>query len=141
MASYTCPACGKDDVAGLSACPCGADLSILAAISGACDAWFNRGLEAAAAGDLPQAVEWFGACCAAVPTDAAAWVAVAKVWLRLRRRSAARRALEQAARIDPQLPDVLAVGQMLGPGRGARAAPARNGAEGNQMKKRASART
>jgi len=82
MANYVCPACGNEDVSGLPVCACGADLSILAAISGACDAWFNQGLEAAGAGDLPQAMEWFSACCAAAPTDAAPWVAVAKVWLK-----------------------------------------------------------
>lgn len=103
---YACPTCGKQDVGGRAACECGADLSLLACLAAVADAWFNRGLDAVAQDDAPQALEWFAACCASRPTDGAAWLAVAKVWLRLRQFGAARRALERAAEISPDLPDV-----------------------------------
>ena len=82
---YSCPACGAEDVAGRAACRCGADLSLLLRLDGIADAWFNRGLEALAEGAPGRALEWFAACCVARPTDAAARLALARVWPQLGR--------------------------------------------------------
>jgi Flp pilus assembly protein TadD len=98
---YKCPACGKDDVTGLSRCRCGADLTLLQTLDGVADVWFNYGLEALNRGAPGEALEWFSACCAARPTDAPARRAQAKVWAQLGHFREARDALKKAELLDP----------------------------------------
>lgn len=110
---YSCPACGTENVAGLAACRCGQDLSLLLSIEATADAWFNCGLEALEAGAPERALEWISACCAAKPTDAKAILLQAKLWARLGRWQAASAALDRAEKLDPSSSDLLAVRQAL----------------------------
>jgi Flp pilus assembly protein TadD len=103
---YGCPSCGADAAAGQLRCACGADLALLVGLGAIADAWFNRGLEALAAGQDARALEWLAAACAARPTDAAALRALARVWARLGHRAAARTALARAEEIEPGAPDL-----------------------------------
>jgi len=106
---YNCPACGAAEVAGLSVCRCGADLALLQRLNALADVWFNRALEALAAGTPGRALEWLSACCAARPTDAAARRAQAKVWAQLGRWDEARDALDRAALIEPDAGNLAAI--------------------------------
>jgi len=110
-AAYSCPYCSASDVEGLTVCHCGGDLTLLLRIDAAADAWFNRGLEAAAAGETAQALEWMAACCAARPIDAAAHRARARLWAQLRRWPDASAALERAAELEPDSPDLAGLRQ------------------------------
>jgi len=109
----TCPACGKQNPADTTTCSCGADLTLLVCLEGQCDAWFNRALAALAEGRPGRAVEWLSACCAARPSDAAAWRALARVWAQIGRWDDARRAVERAAEVDPDAPDLEAIRQAI----------------------------
>lgn len=106
---YSCPACGAEEVASRAACSCGADLAPLQRLDGMADAWFNRALEALAAGHTGRALEWLSASCAARPTDAAARRAQAKIWAQLGLWQEARDALQRAADIDPDAPELAAL--------------------------------
>jgi regulator of sirC expression with transglutaminase-like and TPR domain len=88
-------------------------LSLLQRLDAVADAWFNRALEALAAGAPGRALEWLSACCAARPTDAAARRAQAKVWAQLGHWEEARDALERAAAIEPDVPELEAIRQAL----------------------------
>jgi tetratricopeptide (TPR) repeat protein len=90
-------------------CRCGADLSLLHQLDSVADAWFNRALEAIAEGALGRALEWLSAACAARPTDAAAHRARARVWVRLGNLADAQAALTQAAELEPDHPDTIAL--------------------------------
>lgn len=98
---------------GLTACRCGADLMLLRRIDAIADAWFNRGLEALAAGAPGRALEWLSAYCAARPTDAAAHRVQAKLWAQLGHWTEASEALDRATELDPGAPDLLAVREAL----------------------------
>jgi Tfp pilus assembly protein PilF len=110
---YSCPACGAENVVGMTACRCGNDLTLLRGIDAAADAWFNRGLEALAAGAPGRALEWLSACCVARPTDAAALRIQAKLWARLGHVREAGEALDRAAELDPSSPDLLAAREAI----------------------------
>ena len=110
---YSCPACGTDDVVRRAVCTCGADLTLLRRLDEVADAWFNRALTAAAEGQTGRALEWLSACCVARPTDAAARRAQAKVWAQLGRWNEARDALERAAELEPDAPELAALRQAL----------------------------
>jgi predicted Zn-dependent protease len=103
---YSCPACGAEDVANLSTCRCGADLSLLQRLDAVADAWFNRALEALANNNPGHALEWLSASCAARPTDVAARRAQAKVWAQLGHWAEARDALSRARDIEPDDPEL-----------------------------------
>ena len=103
---YNCPACGTDDVATRNLCVCGADLTLLRRLDEVADAWFNRALEAEAAGSPGSALEWLSACCVVRPMDGAARRAQAKVWAQLGRFAEARAALARAAEIEPDAPEL-----------------------------------
>jgi tetratricopeptide (TPR) repeat protein len=77
------------------------------------DAWFNRSLEALAAGAPGRALEWIAASCAAQPTDAAARRVLAQVWAQLGRPAEARDALERAAALDPDAPELAEIRRAL----------------------------
>jgi tetratricopeptide (TPR) repeat protein len=106
MGTYNCPACGADDVAHRAVCRCGADLSLLQRLDGIADAWFNRALAALAEGAPGRALEWLSASCTARPSDAAARRAQAKVWAQLGRWAEARDALQRAAALEPDAPEL-----------------------------------
>jgi len=110
---YSCPACGKEGVAGRATCSCGADLTLLECLDAVPDAWFNRAVEALSAGRRGAALEWLAACCAARPTDAAAQRALAKVWAQLGHPAEARAALDRAAEIEPDAPELAELRQAL----------------------------
>ncbi len=110
---YNCPACGEGEVTGRTRCRCGADLALLQQLDAVADGWFNRGLEALAAGRPGEALEWLSACCAARPTDAAARRAQAKVWAQLGHFAEARVALERAAALDPDAAELRAFREAL----------------------------
>jgi len=103
---YSCPACGAGDVSNRAACACGADLSLLQRLDSVADSWFNRALDALAEQQPGRALEWLSACCVARPTDAAAARAQAKVWAQLGRWEEAGAALERAAALDPDAPEL-----------------------------------
>lgn len=109
MGDYCCPACGAENVANQSTCRCGADLLLLQKLDAVADAWFNRALEALADGAPAQALEWLSASCAARPTDAAIRRTQAKVWAQLGKWEAAQDALDRAAVIDPDAPEVVEI--------------------------------
>ncbi|MCI0582003.1 MAG: tetratricopeptide repeat protein, partial [Chloroflexi bacterium] len=92
---------------------CGADLSLLADLDAVADAWFNEALKALAAGAPARALEWLAASCAARPTDAAVLRALARVWAQLGHPGAARDALDRAAEIEPDDPDLEGLRQAL----------------------------
>jgi len=98
-----CPSCGSQNERGRNQCRCGADLSLLNQVSQLVDAWFNQGLLAFENGELAEAMMWFSACCAANPTDAAAWLAQAKVWGQLGHFQEGQASLARARQIDPNL--------------------------------------
>ena len=79
---------------------------MLRCLDGVPDAWFNRALAAAAAGQPGRALEWMAACCAARPTDAAALRALARLWARLGHWHEAQDALRRASAIDPNAPEL-----------------------------------
>lgn len=110
---YCCPACGADDVANQSVCRCGADLALLQQLEVLADVWFNRALEALKNGAPGAALEWLSACCAARPTDAPARRAQARVWAQLGRLPEACAALDRAAEIEPDAPEVEEIRQAL----------------------------
>jgi tetratricopeptide (TPR) repeat protein len=110
---YVCPACGKDGVVGLTACACGADLTLLSRLHGVADAWFNEGLAALRAGASGRALEWLSAACAARPADAEARRAQARVWAQLGRFEEAKDALARAAALDPASPDLSSLREAL----------------------------
>jgi tetratricopeptide (TPR) repeat protein len=113
---YSCAACGAEEVGRQARCRCGADLTLLAQLDAVADTWFNRAL-AALAEDAPgQALEWLSACCAARPTDAAARRAQAKVWAQLGHWKEAAGALERAAAIEPDAPEIADIRQALNQG-------------------------
>ena len=116
---YSCPACGAEGVANRSACRCGADLSLLQSLDSITDAWFNRALEALAEGAPGQALEWLSACCVVRPTDAAARRAQARVWAQLGLLQEAQDALDRAAAIVPDAPELADIQQALEEARGA----------------------
>jgi Flp pilus assembly protein TadD len=113
---YSCPACGADVAVDQVRCACGADLSLLVGLSAVADAWFNRGLEALAAGDPARALEWLAAACTARPTDAGALRALARVWAQLGHVGAARAALARAAALEPDDPNLAELKRVLGSG-------------------------
>lgn len=126
---YSCPACGAENVAGRAACVCGTDLTLLQRLDGLADAWFNQGLEALAQGAPWRALEWISACCAARPTDRAARRTQAKLWAQLGFPTGAADALERAASLDPQAPELAPLRrafQGLKPADVAKASPAVN---------------
>ena len=100
--SYTCPACGREEVERRDFCPCGADLSLLATMEATLDAWFNEGLTAAEAADMPRALEWFAACVVARPTDVQALALLARVWHELGYPLATLRLLDRAAEVETE---------------------------------------
>lgn len=110
---YSCPACGKEDVIGLAVCTCGADLGVLLKLERAIDAWFNSALEALKEGKVGRALEWLSACCVARPTDAVAVRALAKVWTQMGHWEEATDALERAAQIEPDAPDLSDIREAL----------------------------
>lgn len=110
---FTCPTCGAAASPEDLVCRCGTDLALLWTLERLPDVWFNRALEALPAGRAGEALEWFAACCAARPSDAAARRALAKVWAQLGHVGEAERALEQSARIDPDHADLVAIRQAL----------------------------
>ena len=149
----TCPACGKQSSGNSTTCSCGADLTLLVCLEGQCDAWFNRALAALAEGELGRAVEWLSACCAARPSDAAAWRALARVWSRLGRWDDAGRAVERAAEVEPDAPDLETIRQAIADAAKpaetqeapetqmpARAAPGRKRAKSGRRKRRGKSR-
>jgi Flp pilus assembly protein TadD len=83
-------------------------LTLLLRIDAVADAWFNRGLEALAEGQPGRALEWMSACCAARGGDAAAHRALGKLWARLGHPAEAGSALDRAAELEPDSPDLLA---------------------------------
>jgi tetratricopeptide (TPR) repeat protein len=85
---------------------CGADLSLLVHLDGLADVWFNRALQCLASGVPGRALEWLAASCAARPTDAASLRSLAKLWGQLGRWEEARDALQRAAAIAPEVPEV-----------------------------------
>jgi hypothetical protein len=97
----TCPACGKEYEGQKSRCECGADLTIFKGIDELTSAWFNRGVKAVRKGETGEAVEWFSAYCAAVPTDADARVTLAKVWAQRGAWAEAMRSVAKAEKITP----------------------------------------
>lgn len=109
----TCPACGAENATIPVRCRCGADLALLQRLDGIADAWFNRALEALAAGSPGRALEWLSACCVARPTDAAARRAQARVWAQLGCWQPARDALERAEALDPDAAEVAEIRQAL----------------------------
>ena len=111
--SYSCPACGADDVGGRDRCKCGADVSLLRALDAAPDAWFNRALKALNDGDPGRALEWVSACCAARPSDGAARRVQAKIWAQLGHWQEAVRALSQSAEIEPDSDEVKEIREAL----------------------------
>lgn len=110
---YSCPACGAEEVTNRVVCLCGADLSLLQRLDSVADAWFNRALEALKNGEAGLALEWLSACCAARPTDSAARRAQAKIWGQLGHRKEALNALDRAATIEPDAPEVDIIGRAL----------------------------
>lgn len=110
---YSCPSCGVENVAGLAVCQCGTDLTLLLRLDAVADAWFNRGLEAAAAHQPAKALEWMAACCAARPSDAAAHRARGRLWAQLACWPEADDAFERAAELEPDSPDLLEARQAL----------------------------
>ena len=110
---YNCPVCGAEDAGGRTTCRCGADLSLLQRLDALADAWFNQALAALAMDAPGRALEWLSASCVARPTDAAALRALAKLWAQLGRLAEAREALERAAAIEPDDPDVALIRQAL----------------------------
>jgi tetratricopeptide (TPR) repeat protein len=108
-----CPSCGCDLGDG-SACPgCGTDVTLLACLDAQPDAYFNRALEAFAAGRPGRGLEWLAACCAARPTDAPALRALARAWAQLGHAAAARDALDRAQAVDPDAPEQAAIKAVL----------------------------
>jgi tetratricopeptide (TPR) repeat protein len=81
-------------------------LTLLERLDSVSDAWFNRALEFLQEGNLGRALELFAACCAARPSDASALRALAKVWGHLGRFDEAQDALQRAAAIDPDAPEL-----------------------------------
>ena len=110
---YTCPACGSEDVIGRATCRCGADLTLLLLLESTVNAWFNQGLKALSAGKPGQALEWFSACCAAQPTDAAARLAQAKAWCQLERWTEAQDSLARVRLINPVLSELAEVDEIV----------------------------
>jgi tetratricopeptide (TPR) repeat protein len=116
---YDCPACGAAVAAGAAACrSCGADLGLLRAIDAVPDAWFNRGLDAIAAGHPGRAVEWFAAACAAKPGDSRLWLALARAWARLGRPAEALGALSRAVDAGAVPEEAAVLRAAISPGRG-----------------------
>lgn len=138
---YDCPACGAEDVADQAACRnCGAGLSLLLQLGQVADLWFNRAL-AELRNDAPnrgRALEWLSACCAARPTDAAARLAQAKIWAQLDCWPEAQDALDRAAKIEPEAPELNLIRQALQEAEanaGYRAPPARKVNKGGKKKR------
>lgn len=98
---YACPECGSENVAGLPACHCGADLSALLQLNAVADSWFNRGIEAGRRHRLGEALEWLAGCRAARPADAECLRALAKVWCGLGLPDEALRCLDEALALSP----------------------------------------
>ena len=98
-----CPACGVQVSDDKVICGCGADLGLLRKVDAVADAWYNRGVQAAAQGEPGEAVAWFSACCAARPTDAEAHLAKARAWGQLGMWGECRKALAQARLLVPDL--------------------------------------
>lgn len=103
-----CPSCGFQNERGENHCRCGVDLTLLNQINQLVDSWFNQGLQAAESGKNAEAMMWFSACCAANPTDAAAWMAQAKVWGLLGHWQEGQASLARARQIDPSLEGIAA---------------------------------
>lgn len=101
---YLCPECGADQVAGRERCPCGADLRVLRDLATLLDAWFNAGVDALEAGRPGEAVEWFGACAIARPTEAEPLELLARAWFLLGRPAEAGRVLDRADDLGPAGP-------------------------------------
>jgi tetratricopeptide (TPR) repeat protein len=112
---YSCPACGADQTPGSPRCRCGADLRLLQQLDSLADAWFNRALTALADGSPGRALEWLAAACAARPDDFPARLALARVWAQLGRPTEAADALERAAALDPDAPEVAALREIITP--------------------------
>jgi tetratricopeptide (TPR) repeat protein len=110
---YNCPACGSEEVHNRATCLCGADLTPLQRLDGIADVWFNRALESLVAGHAGRALEWVSASCAARPTDAAARRVQAKIWAQLGHREEAHDALNRAAEIDANSPELEAIRDAL----------------------------
>lgn len=137
---YSCPACGASAVARRSRCVCGADLSLLVSLDGLCDTWFNSALTALAAGATGRALEWFAACAAARPSDGAALRALARVWAQLGHHREAGEALERAAAIEPDAPDVAVIRKALADAAACARAPITAPSDGQGQSPRASKR-
>jgi tetratricopeptide (TPR) repeat protein len=135
---YSCPACGADKVASLDRCHCGTDLTLLRKLAAIPDAWFNRGLEALAAGRRGLALEWLSACCVARPTDGEARRTSIKVWAQLGCFEEARDALDRAAELEPDDPELREIRQALESAQAVASAPRSAGKTGDGGK---SART
>lgn len=99
---YSCPECGSDNVAGLSACHCGNDLSALQQLNAVADAWFNQGIEIGNQGRYGEAIEWLAACSVARPQDVECHRALAKVWCRLEHPDEAIRCVNRAIALAPE---------------------------------------
>ena len=113
--AFNCPACGARPTSKRERClACGMDFTLLHQIDGVADAWFNRGIEAAAEGEIGPALEWLAASCAARPTDAAARCALAKVWAQMGSWEQASRVLDRAASIDPNAAGVVQLREAIG---------------------------
>jgi len=110
---FRCPACGVEVQKGWIVCTCGASLGLLRQMEAVADAWYNRGLQELSAGRPGEALAWFSACCAARPTDAAARLAQAKVWGQFGHWSECARAAQRAREIDPTLPGLQELEQLI----------------------------
>lgn len=102
---FSCPACGNTDVNDRMRCTCGADLSLLQSIDAQVDAWFNRALHASKEGRPGEALEWLAACCRVRPSDAQAYLALAKLWAQLEHWDDAVRCLNCATELKSDLPE------------------------------------
>lgn len=117
MNIISCPGCGKSITNTNSLCECGEDLTLLRQLDGVADAWYNRGVRAADAGDAGAALEWFSACCAARPSDVEARLAIARLWVHFNIWDDARRAAAQILEANPELEEARTLLAGLGPPR------------------------
>ena len=112
-AMYPCPACGTENGVHRDRCRCGADLSLLKTLDGLVNAWFNRGRKALEEEKTGEALEWFSACCAARPLDAALRRIQARMWVRLGRREEAESSLRRAESLEPGAPELTEIREAL----------------------------
>jgi Tfp pilus assembly protein PilF len=113
MMKIVCPSCGQQREPTVETCSCGADLRLLVQVNQMCDAWFNRGIQAARDGNPGEALTWISACCASRPSDAEAWLVHARLWGQLGHPQEALASLEKARQLNPQLEGLEEVAQCL----------------------------